>query len=494
MSVLLACAFNFISSQPVWATETTITFPRISEIYPNTPSESIKCTEHPDCEFVELYNPSTGTINLDQYSLAIKGNVAEPITLSGNLPAGSYVALSVVALRNSGATVQLLLSETKQIIEEVSYGSQATDDQSWSYFVEGWELTPVTKDAANVRFADEEDEPVDVCPATPEIDLAVPAGYEINKDGVCVPIATSPEYCHIEISEISAQPNFNGKEYIEFYNSSATNAVLEKCKVIINGGTEKIIATIELAPGARYVMQFSSGAIRNSAGTVTLIDSDNVEYEYTYQDTDSGEVVNFETGKRTGVVSNHPTPDAQNQAADIVQEDPETASSSSSSYAPCAEGKFRNPETNRCKNITSASGELTPCASDQVRNPETNRCKKISSSSTSLTPCQPDQFRNPATNRCKKISSESGGLKPCAANQERNPETNRCRKIATDVTGSALGAAAEPADVGNKSYKLPAAIVSLSALFGYAAYEYRSDISRRITQLREKNRPLRPPD
>lgn len=472
------------------STQIEQTLPQLSEIYPNAPGSS-----ESGFEFIELFNGSTSDIELNNYSLRIKDDSAKSMRLSGVLSGGAYQSIvTLFSLKNSGATIQLvqhISSELEQVIEEVSYGSEATDTQSWSYFTEGWELTPVTKNAANLRFVDEA--PVDICPVTPTVDLTVPAGYEINSDGICVPIVNTLEDCHIEISEISAQPNYNGKEYIEFYNASSTIAVLERCKLRINGGAEKVVGVIELAPKARYVMQFSSGAIRNSAGSVTLIDSDNVEFEYAYQDTGSGEVVNFETGKLTGTISNHPTPDAQNQPADAVKTETATTPSSST-YEPCPEGKFRNPETNRCKNIASASSELTPCASDQIRNPETNRCKKVSSSSTSLTPCQPDQFRNPATNRCKKISSESSTLKPCAENQERNPETNRCRKIATDVSGTALGVAAEPASTANASYKLPAAIISVTALFGYALYEYRSDIARRVSGIREKRRLLRPPD
>lgn len=513
MSLLLASAFCLLVYPKAYATQTTTPFPRISEIYPNTPSDSNNCTTHPDCEFIELYNPGSGIIKLNNYSLAIKGGSSSPKGLSGDLLADSYVAVSVFSLSNSGNTIQLILNgnpgEVGQVIEEVKYDDSTNINSkpeinyelmSWSYFPEGWELTPITKGAPNVHFPVDKPEPVDICLATPEIDSVVPVGYRIDDKGACVPMTTIQEQCNIEISEISAQPNFNDKEYIEFYNNSAKNAVLEHCKIKINGGAEKIVGSIELVPQARYVMSFSSGAIRNTSGTITLINSDNVEAEYSYQDTSSGEVNNFTTGSLSGVVSNHPTPDAVNIPADSSSEavqptvSAKTVTSSVNTVTPCAPGKFRNPETNRCKNIATTANEVAPCAADQVRNPATNRCKKAATASASLTPCQPDQVRNPATNRCKKSTTATSDLKPCAENQERNPETNRCRKVATDVSGTVLGAAADPASVANSSYKIPAAILSVTALFGYALYEYRSDISRRFTSLREKRRPLRPPD
>ena len=85
---------------------------------------------------------------------------------------------------------------------------------------------------------------------------------------------------------------------------------------------------------------------------------------------------------------------------------------------------------------------VKPCRPDQYRNPETGRCKKISTRNTAPSrvgnpkPCKPGQFRNPVTNRCKKIAQPisrptsrpaSRNLKPCKPHQFRNPVTNRCK-------------------------------------------------------------------
>lgn len=43
---------------------------------------------------------------------------------------------------------------------------------------------------------------------------------------------------------------------------------------------------------------------------------------------------------------------------------------------PCREGYFRNPETGRCKKITTVNKEK-PCPKGQEKNPETKRCRKV---------------------------------------------------------------------------------------------------------------------
>ena len=133
-----------------------------------------------------------------------------------------------------------------------------------------------------------------------------------------------------------------------------------------------------------------------------------------------------------------------------------TASSSTSTLAPCPEGKYRNPETNRCKNIEVESEPKT-CNEGYYLNPDTNRCKKVETpaepkicedgyylnpatnrcnklpTEKELTPCKEGYERNPETNRCRKVTSaEDDELAPCAEGYERNPDTNRCRKIKTN--------------------------------------------------------------
>lgn len=141
----------------------------------------------------------------------------------------------------------------------------------------------------------------------------------------------------------------------------------------------------------------------------------------------------------------------------------------------CPAGKYRNPETNRCRTIEDAINALAVCDEGQYRNPETNRCRKVASlASTTLTPCDPGEVRSTETNRCRKVTSGGSILKPCDAGEERNQETNRCRKVA----GASTTAITEPA----KKQGLDAfggialGVVGLVAV-SYGIYEWRSEIA-----------------
>lgn len=156
----------------------------------------------------------------------------------------------------------------------------------------------------------------------------------------------------------------------------------------------------------------------------------------------------------------------------------------------CPQGKYRNPETNRCRNIEDAVAELAACAEGQARNPETNRCRSLAATAgVALVPCAVGQERNPETNRCRTSTTSNGGLTPCLAGQERNPETNRCRKTGLEVALSPGGI--DP--VKQDPTPNPLAMSLLGAVgvgaIGYGIYEWRSELSgalRRVASIGKK--------
>lgn len=144
--------------------------------------------------------------------------------------------------------------------------------------------------------------------------------------------------------------------------------------------------------------------------------------------------------------------------------------------APCPEGKYRNPDTNRCRNLEEVITDLVPCQEGYERNALTNRCRKIASTGTSLTPCKEGQERNPATNRCRSIASAVAELLPCDEGYERNPATNRCRKV---QGGNVLGAEypVEPykqEGAALATWWVVGGIAALAA--GYGVWEWRREI------------------
>ena len=181
------------------------------------------------------------------------------------------------------------------------------------------------------------------------------------------------------------------------------------------------------------------------------------------------------------------TPDAENVY--VITSESNVTESTTPSLSPCPAGKFRNPATNRCKNIDSSSSALQPCASDQYRSPDTNRCRKLSSTSTALVACKLGQERNSETNRCRKIVSASSALKPCQPGYERNPDTNRCRKSSAKPSNALTESAAiNPISMSSRIVTL---LIFLAIAYGL--FEYRTDISNFISRLRDKRGSPRPP-
>lgn len=158
----------------------------------------------------------------------------------------------------------------------------------------------------------------------------------------------------------------------------------------------------------------------------------------------------------------------------------------SEAVSECPAGKYRNPETNRCRSVEEAVNVLAQCEEGKERNPVTNRCRSVASlASTALSPCDEGQERNPATNRCRSVLAASQTLTPCQTGYERNPETNRCKKILIGSTPATTPAAALESGGGST---LATALIITTGLgaVGYGVYEWRSELYRglrRLTQL-----------
>lgn len=154
------------------------------------------------------------------------------------------------------------------------------------------------------------------------------------------------------------------------------------------------------------------------------------------------------------------------------------------SLANCPVGKYRNPETNRCRSIEEAVSELASCEEGKERNPVTNRCRSIiTTAAANLTSCGPGQERSPLTNRCRQVLAASQSLAPCDEDQERNPETNRCRKVATSASNNL--ASVEDVRSPTKPTSPPWLLIGAALLFavGYAIYEWRQEASLFISKI-----------
>lgn len=258
-----------------------------------------------------------------------------------------------------------------------------------------------------------------------------------------------------------------------------------------------------------YVLRTdSSSANRTSANTISL-DGITIPAHgyYSVSRTDSGSSLSLTNSggyiwledlwgltKYTGTLARYESAGASKQGYSWMQDDtgawgwsltPQPGGQNVLTLAPpavseladCPAGKYRNPETNRCRTIEEAVNALAACPEGQTRNPATNRCRSdAAQKSSSLTPCKEGQERNPATNRCRSIASAIAELMPCAEGQERNPATNRCRKI-QNLDMPLAGFPVEPVKPSGQSMVMWWVMAGVATLLaGYGAWEWRSEL------------------
>lgn len=338
-------------------------------------------------------------------------------------------------------------------------------------------------------------QPVDVCPATPEVDFEIPDGYILDGDGNCV-LAPQSTVCSnsVALSEFLTDPvglESDGGEFIELFNPSVSPSPLKNCELRSSKSSQSLIefSDSDIVPGGGYFVISLVDKLTNSSGTVTFATSDS-EDVVNYSNVKEGQAMAiFDEGWE---ITNQPTPMTANLRFVNPGMGGDEEVQPASTLSECPEGKYRNPDTNRCKTIVSTETTLSPCDEGQVRNPETNRCKKIASTSSSLLSCGIGQERNPETNRCRKIALATSKLKSCESGYERNPDTNRCRKVVA-ATGVSQFAAEESSANPIKLSNIAVGSFMTAAL-AYGAFEYRSEVATAYKNLRSKFTKGRPPD
>lgn len=312
-------------------------------------------------------------------------------------------------------------------------------------------------------------------------------------DGLYSPLQTSLNLRIIEIYPyaLDCAPNNSSElcgDYVKLKNTGEVTLQLDGLALRTDyyGATSTSSNTIKLygsvAPGNTVlVTTLNSGSpmqLTNGGGYVWLEDAWGLaRYDDTMQQyepaTSSMQGYSYAFSGDTWQWTTTPSPHGDN----IV-------TPPSSEAAACSEGKYRNPETGRCRTIEEAVNALTECEEGYERNPATNRCRKIVlASETSLAPCKEGQERNPATNRCRSIASAVAELLPCDEGYERNPETNRCRKLKTSDVPAAdfpvTPTAAVGADMSGWYAFGALGVVALS----YAVWEWRVEIKAIATRL-----------
>lgn len=330
------------------------------------------------------------------------------------------------------------------------------------------------------------------CPNLVDSFHEAPKGY-YKPDGseICLPVPIVLEDSAMFVTEVypNAPSTDSGKEFIEIYNPNEAVIDLEGYVMQVGPSFTKefVFSSGSIEPGQyKFFSDTETGIVLpNTTGVqIRLIaPAGNLVSEtaaYSDADDDQSWALIGDQWEYTNQI----TPGATNKS--YLEPEADEVLGVISVLASCPAGKFRNPDTNRCKNIETTGSQLTPCTAGKTRNPATNRCISASTAVSQLKPCASDEFRNPETNRCKKNSSSSSDLGPCPEGQERNSETNRCRKVT--VLGNSDGGLPTITDVAVESTEgqINWGIIALAmtGTIGYMVYEWRSELGQRLNRLK----------
>lgn len=409
-----------------------------------------------------------------------------------------------VSLVNSSDAVQNTMAWTKSD----GYGlertwnletDQLSGEVVWKTALEvyGRVIKPELVECANGRPVTSLSE-CDVCSNLPGMSLdMLPPGSEMDDKGDCY-VSLLP----LAVTEVLPNPDGSdeGNEFVELYNPNERPIDLTWWRFYLNGDTKKFYsfpAGAEVAAESYYVLRNSEVkyALSNSSGSLQL---------RSFADQHKVDVPNWtspKSGQAWALVDGEwqytttPTPGRSNfitTANDVAlladcgegrERNPETGRcrnlATAKELAPCRDGQYRSEETGRCRNIALAGSTLQPCKESQYRSEETNRCRSIASAAAStLKPCADGQFRNPETNRCKKIaSSDDIALADCGEGRERNPATNRCRNVQTVSSKASVAPQPQETASGWSVWTWTLLAVGVTGAVGYGVYEWRHELA-----------------
>lgn len=430
-------------------------------------------------EFIEIFNDTDSGIDLNyvriEYAKAgfnptycrsldwkSHANPSSQVTtkiLNGNIAAHSFAVIELSLTDNSSGSLRLSKNNG---IEVTNY-----DLVGWGESSPCFEVAPANTPASGKSIKRSFDSQGKLNVASPAnnseeftlSDVPLPGDDQcLMTDCYADDAEEVLSYSEVKITELlpdPASPKIDTQdEFIELFNPNTEPINLENYVLYTSSQSttyKYVIQDIILKPG-EYRALFSSTThltLVNSTGRAWITAPDGTLLDETdwYSD-DVGSDQSWALFENGWKVSTTATPNAPNQ----FSEEDELAIISTA-IQPCPEGKFRNPDSGRCKNIVIAAA-AKPCKTNQVRNLETNRCRNIAT-----------------------VAS----VKPCNPGYERNIDTNRCRKVASSAAKS-FGTSIDQ-KTNTINYLI---IITLSGIMIiYAIYEYRQDLKNlyfRISQ------------
>ena len=226
------------------------------------------------------------------------------------------------------------------------------------------------------------------------------SNYKVESNDTEEDKPSQPSQCRgLVFNEIlSYYESFKTEQFIELYNNSAEQILIDGCKLKYKNKTY-ILSGILGAEGyiAYYPSELGFNITKNPANsnTIELIDTDDVvidklTYPNGQRKATSYAFIGFDqAGEEIWKVTYSPTPGAANN----YQE-----------FKTCEVGKVLNQATGNCVKATSVSEKV--CKEGYYLNILTGRCRKKTTTTTKT--CKEGYYLNPETGRCRKITENHG--------------------------------------------------------------------------------------
>ncbi len=195
---------------------------------------------------------------------------------------------------------------------------------------------------------------------------------------------------------LSYYDNSQTEQFVEFYNSTSEQMLLDGCLLKYKNKTYSLTGILKPEGYlARYLNDFSITKNPTNSNALEIVDTngeivDKIEYPNGQRKGASYAWVGYdENGKEIWRVTYAPTPNEPNN----YQE-----------YKTCEEGKVLNKETGNCVKVTSVAEKV--CKDGYYLNLLTGRCNKIKTTTTKT--CKDGYRLNEETGRCVKIKENTG--------------------------------------------------------------------------------------
>lgn len=275
----------------------------------------------------------------------------------------------------------------------------------------GLYLPPIISDSADAADGSSIDAAFSTDPASTKTSTS-DASTKTSASSSTKPLASdfdtsaSPRCSSLVFSEILTYYEDDASEqFIEFYNSSAQSIQLQGCKLRYKNKLYDLVTASTTLSGYDYFLYHPELKLTKNPTTENL-------YELFDVNGDLLDTLTLPHGQKSGTsyakisinpdgsenwqLTYAPTPGSTNE----YQE-----------FRSCPVGKVINEATGNCVNATTMTSTLKDCGEGKYRNPETGRCKSYDSDSEQ-TPCKEGYERNPETGRCRKITENNGADYP----------------------------------------------------------------------------------